>query len=330
MTQSTGPMRSTDRSARPRLSLLFPALNEAESAGEIVEFYRDISAAHPDIEMELVLVDDGSTDGTADAVRAHLADGDLAVLMSLSRNFGSHAAITAGLAACSGDAALTLSADRQEPLEAVADFIATWQAGADVVWGLRQVRATRRGVSDVLATSFSKVFNRTSTVPTYPADGPSQILVTRRVMDVLATMSENNRNVLAMAAWTGFDQRTIYFQQLPRPYGTSRWTSAKKTKLVIDSFVEFSAAPMRWLLILGGVLGMAGVVALVIAFILLFVPGGAAGLTAVAGVVLCVGGLNLFALGGLGEYLWRAGDDARRRPVYIVGAVERVGHDSED
>jgi dolichol-phosphate mannosyltransferase len=310
---------------KQRLSLIVPAYDERESASEIVGFYREVAGAHPDLDVELVLVDDGSTDGTADAVRAALGDTDLAVVVSLSRNFGSHAAITAGLAECTGDAALTLSADRQEPLSAVADFVAQWQDGADIVWGLRSVRATRKGASESFATGFSRVFNRTSTVPTYPAAGPSQILVTRAVMDVLREMPENNRNVLAMVAWVGFDQREIFFEQLPRPHGVSKWTSAKKIKLVVDSFVEFSSAPIRWITVAGGVVGLVGLVLLLLALVLVFVPGVSPAVAFLAGLVLVVGGAQLGSIGIVGEYVWRAGDDARRRPVYVARRVSRVG-----
>ncbi|QJW36105.1 glycosyltransferase family 2 protein [Cellulosimicrobium protaetiae] len=310
---------------RPRLSLIVPAYNEQESAGEIVGFYREIARAHASLEVELVLVDDGSDDGTAEAVRAHLTDQDPAVVVSLSRNFGSHAAITAGLSACTGDAALTLSADRQEPLSAVADFVAEWQDGADVVWGLRSVRATRKGASETFATTFSRVFNKASTVPTYPQEGPSQILVTRQVIDVLEAMPENNRNVLAMVAWSGFEQRRIFFEQLPRPHGVSKWTSSKKIKLVVDSFVEFSSAPVRWVTLAGVGLGALGALLLLAALVLALVPGTSGTVALVCGLVLLVGGLNLFALGVVGEYVWRAGDDARRRPVYIARGTWRTG-----
>lgn len=309
---------SGQTSGQPKLSLVIPAYNEQESAGEIVEFYREIAAAHPELDVELVVVDDGSTDGTADALRAVLSDEDQAIVISLSRNFGSHAAITAGLAHCTGDAALTLSADRQEPLSAVAAFVDEWRSGADIVWGLRSVRATRKGAAESFATGFSKVFNRSSVVPTYPAAGPSQIMVTRRVMDVLATMPENNRNVLAMIAWVGFEQRHVYFEQLPRPHGVSKWTSAKKLKLVIDSFVEFSSAPIRWLTVGGVALGAIGVLLLLLALVLVFFPDAPSGTTLISGLVLAVGGANIVALGVVGEYVWRAGDDARKRPVFIV------------
>ncbi|MGV8978022.1 MAG: glycosyltransferase [Cellulomonas sp.] len=308
------------------LSLIVPAYDEVEGAGEIIDFYREIRGAHPALHIELLVVDDGSTDGTPEAVMAATVRGDDVRVVQLSRNFGAHAAISAGLAHCTGDAALTLSADRQEPLEAVGDFVDAWQAGADIVWGLRSVRASKGGLNEVFARTFSTVFHAVSIVPTYPSEGPSHILVTRKVIDVLNAMPEGHRNVLAMAAWTGFDQRRIYFAQMPRPHGTSRWTSAKKVKLVIDSIVEFSSAPVRWIQLAGAALSALGAVLLVGSAVQALLAGGADGFRlAICGLVLAVGGAQLMALGIVGEYVWRAGDDARRRPLSIVRAVHRTG-----
>lgn len=304
------------------VSIIVPAYNERENAAGIVEFYREVRRSEPGLAFELVVVDDGSVDGTADAVAELLQPEDAGCVVQLARNFGSHAAISAGLAQCCGDVALTLSADRQEPLSAVADFLATWRDGAELVWGLRSMRVSKGGREDFFARSFSKVFNAISTVPTYPVEGPSQILLTRKVIDVLVAMPEQNRNVLAMAAWTGFDQRRIYFEQLPRPHGVSKWTLPKKIKLVADSVTEFSSAPFQWVLGAGAVLSLAGFLLLVLALVLAL--GGNDGATAaVVGSVLTVGGLQTLVLAVLGEYLWRAGDDARRRPLYVVRDVLR-------
>lgn len=308
-------------SSRAFVTLVFPAYNEVEHANAMIEFFHEIEATYPDHRFEMVVIDDGSEDGTAEAVTALVAPGESVRIISLSRRFGSHAAITAGLAHAAGDVAITLTADRSEPLEAVGMFLEQWHAGADIVWGLRSVRAQRKA-SSLLSRMFSSVFNRASELSTYPVEGPSQMLVTRQVMETLSTLPENNRNLLALTAWTGFDQRRIAYPQLPRPHGRSKWTFAMKLKLVVDSFVEFSHAPTVWIAALGASLTGLGLVLLLVSLVLLILGLGAPATTAVVcGCILLAGGLNLCAIAVVGEYVWRIGADARRRPVYIVRRI---------
>ena len=314
-----------------RLSLVVPAYNETDGAAALVAFWREVQGRFPDLLVELVVVDDGSTDGTASAFADLVSPEDDVTIVCLSRNFGSHAALTAGFRECSGDAAITLSADRQEPLSAVVDFVDAWRDGADIVWGLRSARASMGKAAVGAATGFSKFFSEHSAVPTYPAEGPSQVLVTRRVIDVLNGMPEGNRNLLAMIAWVGFDQRRIFFEQLPRPYGTSKWTSRKKTKLVIDSFVQFSDAPIRWITMTGAAVAMLGVALLVVALIATLSRASfPVGFTVLAGLVVGFGGGILGAIGVIGEYVWRAGDDARSRPTHVVSRVLRSRRERDE
>lgn len=308
--------------SRPLVSLVVPAYNEAENVPGLVDFLRTVRTEYPSVEFELVVVDDGSVDGTAEKLIALLDPSDAAAVISFSRNFGSHAGISAGLAYATGDCALTLSADLQEPVEAIGRFLEEWRGGADIVWGIRATRAVGRGPGNVLSEAFSRWFHRYSTVPSYPREGPSQILVSRPVIDVLVSMPERNRNVLAMAAWTGFEQRTIEFGQLPRPAGRSKWTNSKKIKLVLDSFVGFSNAPMRAAMYFGSTLAALGVLLGLAAAVLGVLPSTAMpGWMPATAAVGLVGGMILGFLGILGEYLWRAGDDARGRPLYVVRAV---------
>jgi dolichol-phosphate mannosyltransferase len=312
--------------ARPLVTLIAPAFNEVDNAPGLVGFFREVRAAHPDLDFELVVVDDGSTDGTAQVVIDALGPDDVARVVSLSRNFGSHAAVTAGLAMSRGDCALTVSSDLQEPLEAVTRFLDAWRAGNDIVWGLRNTRAVPKGFGNLLSRLFSKAFHRMSTIPNYPKDGPSQILVSRAVMDVVNQMPEANRNIFGIFAWVGFTQTSISFEQLPRPAGKSKWTTRKKVKLLVDSFVEFSAAPFQITALIGLLLGGAGLLTLLTLLIVeLATAGGPSGWGFVLGAVVLLAGVQLTVLGGFGEYLWRAGDDARRRPVYVLRGVHDLG-----
>lgn len=317
-------------SLRPLVSLVFPAFNEVENVDAMVGFYREVAGTHPDYRFEMVVVDDGSSDGTADRV-IELAAGDSAVrVVSLSRNFGSHAALSAGLAQASGAAAITLSADRQEPLSAISDFLQQWAAGADLVWGLRSVRVQQSGVQGAFARNFSQVFRRASDLGSFPAEGPSQMLVTRPVIDTLNSMPEGNRNLMAMAAWAGFDQRSISYEQLPRPHGTSKWTLRRKVKLVFDSFVEFSRAPLALVFWAGVALGLLGLIALLASLVMALLAAPGAATAVICGTVLVVGALNLGGVALVAEYVWRAGDDARRRPLYVVKRIVDAGPATTD
>ncbi len=311
---------------RRLVSLIFPAYDEIEHVSGMLDFYREIRDTYVDFDFEMVVVDDGSTDGTGPAVLAGAKPGERVSVLTLSRNWGSHAGITAGIEHCSGDAAITLSADLQEPLSAIGDFLAQWTSGSQIVWGLRSIRAAKKGANDLLATTFSYVLNTNSVIPTYPKEGPSQILVSRQVIEVIRAMPEANRNVLGMIAWTGFEQSKILFEQKPRPHGKSKWTRKKKVKLVMDSFVEFSTAPLQWLGIAGLVMIGIGAFAIIAGFLVLsFGNGLAGGLTLVGGLIPFVGGGILIGLQTVGEYVWRSGDDARKRPVYVLSGHTRLG-----
>ena len=315
----------------PLVSLVVPAFNEAENVLGLVDLVRQIAAGHPDHRFELILVDDGSTDGTpALLVTALEGSGITARVVTLSRNFGSHAAITAGFRAARGDCALTLSADLQEPLEVIARFLATWEAGHDVVWGVRSTRSVPKGLGNAMSRAFSRWFHRWSTIPTYPAEGPSIVLVSRAILDVVNRMPEANRNIFGLVAWAGFDQATVGFEQLARPAGRSKWTNAKKIKLVVDSFVEFSQAPARVAGYLGAIMCVIASLIAVVGILTAILTDGVAGFWFLGAGVLLTGGLNLGFLSVMGEYVWRAGDDARQRPIYVVRSVADVtGHLAE-
>jgi dolichol-phosphate mannosyltransferase len=305
---------------RRLVTILAPAYDEADNVVGLVAFFRAIRAAHRDLDFELLVVDDGSTDGTAELATAALGPGDVARVARLSRNFGSHAAVTAGLALARGDCLITVSTDLQEPLAAIGDFLAEWRSGADVVWGVRRSRA----VPSVASRLFSRTFQRWSVIPTYPAQGPSQVLLSRPVIDAVNRMPERNRNVFGIVAWVGFTQRTVAFDQLPRPAGRSKWTGAKKRKLVLDSVVEFCPAPFQLAVLGGAALAGAGLLG-VMAQLVAGPWAGWSGWGLVLAAVCFLGGVHLAALGGFGEYLWRAGDEARGRPVYVLHSVQDVG-----
>jgi dolichol-phosphate mannosyltransferase len=273
-----------------------------------------------------VLVDDGSTDETAD-LTLKLADGrDRVTVVRLARSFGAHYAISAGLAQCAGDCAVVFGADLQEPPSLLASFIAEWENGVDVVWGVRRTRTGRSGVHEIISKSFSTLFTRYAHLANYPPEGPSGVLVDRSVIDELVRLPERNRNVLALIAWLGFTQSRVEFDLQERRHGESRWTRGKMIKLATDSLIQFSSMPLRLFSVTGVVVAAIGIL-----YAIFLVARSLVGVSTPTGwptvivIVLVLGGTQLTVAGVMGEYLWRGVEESRGRPLYVVRDVRTAG-----
>lgn len=307
---------------RPLVSLLVPVLNEVENATALAERYREIQIANPDHDFELVVIDDGSTDGTVAELRHQITGEERLAVISLSRNFGSHYAISAGFRYARGDCAIVLGADLQEPIDLVGRFLASWHEGHEIVWGVRGDRAKVGVLARLLSTAFSAGFHRFADIKSYPAEGPSGVLCDRQVIDVIVTMPERNRNMYGLIAWSGFRQTRVEYIQLERNAGRTKWTRSRLMKLAIDSFIQFSTFPVKAMTWSGVAVATAGFVYAAV-LVLRGVLGDTSpeGWTTVVVVVLIIGGLQLMTLGVLGAYLWRTIDEARGRPLFIVQDV---------
>lgn len=306
-------------SARKLISVLYPVLNEEENARALAERMLVLTRTNPSYDFEFVVVDDGSTDNTIAVLRDSLESGIVVRTLSLARNFGSHAAISAGLEIVSGDAVIILGADLQEPPKLVTDFLAAWNDGHETIWGIRRERKVPSWKSRLASALFSKLLYRFSELKTYPAEGPSGCLCDREVIDAVLTMPERNRNIYGLIAWVGFRQTRCEFDQAERQAGHSKWTTSKLIKLAIDSFVQFSATPIRFMSYAGMTFAGAGFFyALFLAIRSVFSSRAPEGWTTVVVVVLVLGGTQLVMLGVLGEYLWRGVHEARERPLFIT------------
>lgn len=316
MSQPAGPDGS-----RHLVSIVVPALDEYDSVPAVLDRMVDLGRLHPAYDFELVLVDDGSSDGTAERTIADAPPGVRVTVVQLSRSFGSHQAITAGLRRTTGACAIVLGADMQEPAELIAEFLANWEQGSDVVWGVRRNRV-RSWRSEIPSRVFSYLFTRYADLANYPPEGPSGMLADRAVLDELNRLEESNRNVMALVAWLGFRQTRVLYDQLPRRHGGSRWTRRKMVKLAVDSLVQFSSMPLRACTFTGlGVAALGMLYASVLVVRSLLGVDTPAGWPTILVVVLVLGGIQLMVIGVMGEYLWRAVEETRRRPLYVVRGV---------
>lgn len=266
-----------------------------------------------------MLVDDGSTDGTARVLDALAGRTRALAVIHLSRNFGSHVAISAGLDASTGDVVVVLTSDLQEPPELIPRFLDAWKRGYRVVWGVRDERADG-AIDGLLSRAFTRAVASGDGMGGYPEEPPSAyFLLDRTVVDAVKGMRERNRMIYGLIAWTGFSHTTIRYAQAERASGSSGWSMARKIKLMIDAVTAFSYRPLRMASLVGiGIAVGAFIYAVVVVVLALMGTIQEPGFPTLLAAVLFLGGTQLAFLGLLGEYLWRALDEVRGRPLYVV------------
>lgn len=278
---------------------------------------------------ELILVDDGSGDNSWNVMNEIAGIDKNTKLLKLSRNFGSHAACLAGLNICTGDCATIKAADLQEPSELILDMLKSWECGNKVVLAIREDREDP--LSQKLFANLYYWMVRKFALKTMPKSGFDSYLIDRKVIEVLKLLDENNSAVTLQILWAGFKTSEVKYVRKAREIGTSRWTLAKKVKLVIDSLVSFSFIPLRFMSLVG-VLFSAGALIWAIALVVAKLSGSieVAGWTTLIVLNLFSSGLILLTLGILGEYVWRTLDSSRKRPVFIIDELIDNHKDTHD
>jgi glycosyltransferase involved in cell wall biosynthesis len=304
---------------QPRLSVVVPFLNEAATLPALISAVAGLQR-HLQLPVELVLVDDGSQDGSCAIARRELqARPELqAVLLELSRNFGKEAALTAGLEASRGDVVVPLDADLQDPPELIGPMLEQWRQGFDVVYAVRQRRAGESRTKRLTAFGFYRLIGRMSAT-LIPADTGDFRLMDRCVVEALSQLPERTRFMKGLFAWVGFRQTAITYNRDPRQRGQSNWNYWKLWNFALDGITSFSRVPLQLLSGGGVAIALLSMVygAWMVLRTLLFgidLPGYASLMTA----VLFLGGLQLIGLGVLGEYLGRVFEEVKRRPLYLV------------
>jgi polyisoprenyl-phosphate glycosyltransferase len=272
---------------------------------------------HPD-ELELLFVDDGSGDGSFALLQAAAEQDAHVQVVRLSRNFGSNAAILAGLTYARGDAVVVLAADLQDPPELIPELVAGWRDGAEVVVAARRSRNDPL-VGRFFSAGFNRLFRR-FVFHDFPPGGFDFLLVSGRVARVLARMAERNSYIFGQAFWVGFERRVVEYDRIERTAGRSRWTFGRKAKYFVDAFTAFSYVPIRAASLIGFLMALAGFgyAAVLIVLRVTGVLANAPGFAALAVLILVAAGAQLIVIGIIGEYLWRVLEESRRRPAFIV------------
>ena len=300
-----------------KISLIIPVYYNEENLRPLYADLEEKFVEKIDCDYEIVMVNDGSKDASYEVMK-ELAEKDPHLkIVSLSRNFGSHAAVLCGLSRCTGDCAVIKAADLQEPTELILEMLESWKKGNNVVLAVREGRDESKGQT-FFANFYYKLVQKTA-LPEMPDQGFDVYLIDRKVIDVLNSLDEKNSALTGQILWSGFRTEKVYYHRLAREIGKSRWTLKKKIRLVMDTLFSFTALPITVVLNVG-VFSVVGAIIWALVVLVSKVSGAieVSGWTTLFIFQLFSFGIIMMTLGILGEYLWRTFDASRNRPPYIV------------
>lgn len=302
---------------KPTFSIIAPVYNEKESLNVLVERISEVmdTTLEP---WELVLVDDGSQDGSTDII-LEMAKQDARVrAVIFARNFGHQVAVTAGMDYSRGDAVVIIDADLQDPPEVILEMIARWREGYQVVYAVRAEREGESWFKKFTASIFYRMIAKITDVK-IPLDTGDFRLVDRKVVDVMGTMREKHRFLRGMSSWIGFKQIGVSYHRAARYAGETKYPFRKMFKLALNAVTSFSYFPLQLATYVGFISAGISIIAIPIVIIMRVVGGQAfIGQATTLLAVLFLGGVQLISLGILGEYIGRIYDEVKGRPLYIV------------
>ncbi|UCF62128.1 MAG: glycosyltransferase family 2 protein [Anaerolineaceae bacterium] len=318
-------------SKRPvTFSIAVPVYNEVESLPELYPRVRAVMESL-DEPWELILIDDGSTDGSTEVIRSLSADDDHVRPVIFARNFGHQIAITAGLDHARGEVVIIMDADLQDPPEVITDLVAKWREGYEVVYAVREEREGESWFKRVTAAFFYRLINRITDV-NIPLDTGDFRLLDRKVVDTLNTMRERHRFPRGMVAWVGFRQIGVPYKRAARYAGETKYPFRKMLRLALNAITGFSYFPLQLATYFGFICASISALAIPVVIVLRLAGNQAFfGQATTLIAVLFLGGVQLISLGILGEYVGRLYDEVKVRPLYILREAPEVSEfDSED
>ncbi len=303
--------------SKPVISIVCPLYNEQHMVSVFVD---EVTSVLDDINLdyELICVNDGSDDLTLNELITKKNNHPSMRIINLSRNFGKEAALTAGLDASTGEVVIPIDADLQHPPELIKEFIKKWNEGYDVVLAKSIDRSVDSNAKQLTSRWFYSVYNRISDVK-LPENVGDYRLMTRRVVDSLKQLPENQRFMKGIFAWVGYSATTVEYSIGERQAGASRFHGWKLWNLALDGLTSFSTTPIRIWLYIGALVSLVSffygsMIVIKTVFFGVDVPGYASLMT----IILFLGGIQLIGIGVLGEYIGRMYMEAKRRPVYII------------
>ena len=302
----------------PIYSIIAPIFNESGNIADLYSRVRDVLDS-TGVSWELILIDDGSTDDSADLIRSYAIQDDRVRPVIFARNFGHQIAVTAGLDYCRGDAVIIIDSDLQDPPELILDLITKWKEGYEVVYAVREEREGEGWFKLITAALFYRMISSITDV-NIPMDAGDFRLLDRKVVDVLHQMREKHRFLRGMSSWVGFRQTGVPYRRVARQVGETKYPFRKMFRLAINAVTSFSYFPLQLATYVGFIAAGISILSIpiVIAIRLWGTETPLLGQTTTLIAVLFLGGVQLISLGILGEYIGRMYDEAKGRPLYIV------------
>jgi polyisoprenyl-phosphate glycosyltransferase len=301
----------------PQLTVVVPAYNESAVLAAFHQRLSDVLDRLA-LECEVLYVDDGSADDTWQIIQDIAARDPRTAGLKLSRNFGKEAALTAGLDRVDADAAVVIDADLQDPPELIPELVSQWQAGYDVVYATRSARAGESRVKRFTSAAFYRSMEKLSDIA-IPRDTGDFRLLSRRALAALTQLRERQRFMKGLFAWIGYKQTAVHYQRDPRVAGKTKWNYWRLIQLAIEGITSFSSAPLRLATWVGLLAAVASFTYGIWVFVKALLYGDAVrGYPTLMVVILFLGGIQLLALGVIGEYLGRNYAESKQRPLYFI------------
>ena len=306
-----------------KVALIVPVYNEEDTIATFVSTVE--SKLEPILEhLEIVFVDDGSKDKSAQIIEELMEHNERIALIKLSRNFGKEAAMTAAIDMCDADALIPIDVDLQDPPELVLEFVKIWrEQGVDTVYGKRVDRSSDSETKRISSGGFYYVFNKLSGRVKIPENVGDFRLIDSKIIQTVRNLNESNRFMKGLYAWPGFTSCEVDYVRPERSAGTTKWNYWKLWNFALDGIVSFSSLPLRVWSYIGAGVGFLGLVYMVYILVSTMIKGvSVPGYASLMCVVLFLGSIQLISIGVLGEYLGRVSEEVKKRPVYVVSTIK--------
>ena len=304
-------------STQPLISIVVPAYNEEEV---LTEFHDTVDKALSGLplDLEIIYINDGSTDATLDIINGLRANDKRITLIDLSRNFGKEIALSAGLHKAAGDAVVIIDADLQDPPGLIPELIKEWQNGYDVVYAKRTLRSGESLLKKSTAHFFHRIIQHVGNF-SIPEDTGDFRILSRRAVNALNTFKEHHRFMKGLFAWIGFKQKAVFYKRDSRRAGKSKWNYWRLWNFALDGITSFTIAPLKISTYIGTITALSAIGYGIYMLVETLLHGNEVpGYPSLIVIILILGGIQLVAIGILGEYLGRIFNETKQRPLYFI------------